>query len=164
MSTTVDDSILECLVGAGTDIVLSLPCNLLGSLLRMLEDSPLMHIAVCREEEGVGIAAGAALAGRLPVLLMQNSGFGNCVNALESLSRLYRLPLFLMMSHRGDAGEPVAAQVPMGTAVPRLLDALRIPWRSVQTPGDLSTLQRFITEGYAAGEVRAALLSRGLWQ
>ncbi len=53
------------------------------------------HIQVCREEEGVGIAAGAALAGKKPLLLMQNSGLGNTINALMSLTRLYRLPLFI---------------------------------------------------------------------
>ena len=61
-----------------------------------------------------------------PLLLMQNSGLGNCMNALASLTCLYRLPLFLLMSHRGGPGEQIAAQIPMGQAAPGVLEALTI--------------------------------------
>ena len=61
--------------------------------MKLIDDGPIRHVPVTREEEGVGIAAGAALAGGKPLLLMQNSGLGNCVNALASLTGLYELPL-----------------------------------------------------------------------
>jgi sulfopyruvate decarboxylase alpha subunit len=122
-----------------------------------------LHIPVCREEEGVGIGAGAALAGRKSLLLMQNSGFGNCINALMSLTRLYQLPLFLLMSHRGGPGEKITAQVPMGQAVPAMLHALAIPFQTIRTRTDLTQLRDVMAAQYARGAVAAALLAQELW-
>lgn len=159
----IDQAIHDVLVRAGVDIVLSVPCNMLGGVLQAVAAGPMRHIAVCREEEGVGIAAGAALAGKRPVLLMQNSGFGNLVNALLSLTALYRLPLFLLMSHRGGAGEAIVAQKPMGTAVPALLDALHIPFMRVDAPRKLDELEPFLAQTYQRNSIQGALLSRELW-
>jgi sulfopyruvate decarboxylase subunit alpha len=115
------------LKAAGINLVTSVPCIKLRSVLTMLSDDPdIMHVPVTREEEGVGICAGAFLGGMKPALLMQNSGLGNCVNALASLDLLYGLPILLIISHRGTMGEPVGAQVPMGQATVPLLNVLEI--------------------------------------
>ena len=98
---TIDQQIMKIIEDVGVDIVCSVPCNLLGGVMKLIDDGPIRQVPVTREEEGVGIAAGAALAGGKPLLLMQNSGLGNCVNALSSFTGLYELPLFLLMSHRG---------------------------------------------------------------
>src|SRR5262249_57982555 len=83
-------------------------------------------VTVTREEEGVGLLSGAWLAGRRGALLMQNSGLGNSVNALASLCVASQIPLVLVISQRGDLGEFNPAQVPMGQATARILDALGI--------------------------------------
>jgi len=83
-------------------------------------------VAATREEEGLGILSGAWLGGRRGALLMQNSGLGNCLNTLGSLNVASRIPVVLVISHRGDLGEFNPAQVPMGQAAERLLDALGI--------------------------------------
>ena len=85
-------------------------------------------ITTTREEEAVGLLSGAWLAGHRGALLMQNSGLGNCTNALASLNVASRVPLVLVMSQRGDLGEFNPAQVPMGRALTRILDALGIRW------------------------------------
>jgi len=159
----IDTRIVHCMQAAAVDMVVSLPCNMLSGILDHIDMLPIKRIPVCREEEGVGIAAGAALAGKWPVLLMQNSGLGNCVNALASLTCLYRLPLFLLMSHRGGPGEQIAAQIPMGQAAPKVLEALAIPYTAVTTPADLDTLASFMRQIYAGRAVGAAFLSRELW-
>lgn len=85
-------------------------------------------ITTTREEEAIGLLSGAWLAGHRGALLMQNSGLGNCTNALASLNVASLVPLVLVMSHRGDLGEFNPAQVPMGRALTRILDALGIRW------------------------------------
>jgi len=95
-------------------------------------------VTVTREEEGVGLLAGAWLAGRRGALLMQNSGLGNCVNALGSLSVASQIPLVLVISHRGDLGEFNPAQVPMGRATGPILDALGIRYIK---PGSVAELE-----------------------
>ncbi len=158
-----DKDLIGIIEHAGVDIVLSLPCNMLSGILQGLSESSIRHIPVCREEEGVGIAAGAALAGNKPLLLMQNSGFGNCMNALLSLTRVYALPLFIMMSHRGGPTETIAAQIPMGKAVPRVLAAIEIECRLVACPEDTVHLQKFIADTYEENTIRSALLAREFW-
>lgn len=159
----IDTKIVDCMQASGVDIILSLPCNMLSGILTELTQRPFMHIPVCREEEGIGIAAGAALAGKRPMLLMQNSGLGNSLNALLSLTQLYRLPLFLMMSLRGGPGELIPAQIPMGKAAPLLLTQLDIEWMTVTSVADLINLELCIKKTYAGCTIGAAFLSREIW-
>jgi len=58
---------------------------------------------------------------------MQNSGLGNSINALASLDFLFKVPLLMIISHRGCDGEQIIGQVPMGELTPKLLDAMQIP-------------------------------------
>ena len=88
------------------------------------EDEEIMHVPVTREEEGIGICAGAYMGGRKPAILMQNSGLGNSINALKSLTELYKFPLVIIISHRGTEGETICGQIPMGESTPRLLNAM----------------------------------------
>jgi sulfopyruvate decarboxylase subunit alpha len=67
--------------------------------------------------------SGAYLAGKRGALLMQNSGLGNCINTLASLNIALQIPVVMVISHRGDVGEYNAAQVPMGQAAERILEA-----------------------------------------
>src|ERR1700760_2400350 len=65
------------------------------------------------EEEGIGILAGAWLGGERGGLLMQSSGVGNCINVL-SLAKVCSFPLLMIVSRRGEWGEAIPWQVPMG--------------------------------------------------
>jgi sulfopyruvate decarboxylase subunit alpha len=113
---------------AGIDFAASVPCINLGQLLDLVRSDPeILHLPVTREEEGVGLCAGAWMGGKRPALLMQNSGLGNMINALASLNLLYGLPLLMIISHRGLEGESIAAQMPMGRLTPKLLEAMEIP-------------------------------------
>jgi sulfopyruvate decarboxylase subunit alpha len=112
---------------AGIDFAASVPCVNLQQLLHLVSDDPdIIHVPVTREEEGVGLCAGAWIGDRRPALLMQNSGLGNSINALASLDFLYEIPLIMIISHRGCEGEPIVGQVPMGRLTPKLLDAMEI--------------------------------------
>ena len=119
------EAIFNGLKDAGIDFVVSVPCVNLSKLLDMLdEDEEITHIPVTREEEGIGICAGAYLGGKKTAILMQNSGLGNSINALKSLMELYEFPLIMIMSHRGTEGENICGQVPMGRSTPRILESM----------------------------------------
>ncbi|MGZ7095339.1 MAG: sulfopyruvate decarboxylase subunit alpha [Methanobacterium sp.] len=129
------EAVYKALKEAGIDFVVSLPCVNLGKLMEMVDcDSDITHVPVTREEEGFGICAGAYLAGKKTAILMQNSGLGNSVNVLASLYELYKIPILMIMSHRGTEGEFMGAQVPMGKATPKVLDALNIAYFNPKTP------------------------------
>jgi len=163
MNPHIDDEIVNILREEGIDLLCSVPCIMLAGVLKKVETTSIIHIPVTREEEGVGIAAGAALGGKRPALLMQNSGLGNSLNALLSLTKLYRLPLSLIISQRGGKGEKVLAQMPMGKATPNLLKASRIDYVRIKERDDLFKMRKMIHKAFANDRVTAILLLRKLW-
>jgi len=130
-------AVYDALKKSGINFVVSLPCVNLSKIMKMVDsDVDIIHVPVTREEEGFGICAGAFMGGKNPAILMQNSGLGNSVNALASLFELYKLPVLMIISHRGTEGEFMSAQIPMGIATPKVLDALEIPYFNPKTPDE----------------------------
>ena len=129
------EAIYNGLKDARIDFIVSVPCVNLSKLLNMIdEDEEITHIPVTREEEGIGICAGAFLGGKRTAILMQNSGLGNSINALKSLTELYEFPLLMIMSHRGTEGENICGQVPMGESTPLILEAMNFKFFKPATP------------------------------
>ncbi len=129
------EAVFDGLKDAGIDLIVSVPCVNLSKILNMIdEDEDIIHIPVTREEEGIGICAGAYLGGKKPAILMQNSGLGNSINALKSLTELYEMPLLMIMSHRGTEGESICGQVPMGESTPLILEAMDFQFFKPGTP------------------------------
>ena len=131
------EAIYYGLKDAGIDFIVSVPCVNLTKLLEMIdEDENIIHVPVTREEEGIGLCAGAYLGGKKTALLMQNSGLGNSINALKSLTELYKFPLLMIMSHRGTEGENICGQVPMGQSTPLILEAMDFNFFKPETPAE----------------------------
>jgi sulfopyruvate decarboxylase subunit alpha len=125
------------LVSSGLGPFLATPCGVLAPLLSELGSR---LITVPREETAVGVAAGAAFAGRRPVVLMQNSGFGASINALASLIQAYKLPLLLVVSLRGAVPDNTDENRVMGRVTKPMLDLLGIAHRTLHpdtTPADV---------------------------
>ena len=156
--------VVDALVSGGATFYVSVPCNTFIGLLRVLDQDPrVQHVPVTREEEGVGLCAGAALAGRLPVLVLQNSGLGNCLNAMLSCTQLYGLPLALLVSYRGGPDEVIDAQRPMGSAMHALLAALGIEYFELEEVGQMPRFHDLL--GLAQrGRVTAAIIHPRFWQ
>ena len=83
------------------------------------------------------MCAGAYMGGMKVAILMQNSGLGNSINVLASLIKLYKIPMLMIISHRGTAGESICGQVPMGKATTKLLDSLDIMYEQVTNPNEV---------------------------
>src|SRR3954447_19289857 len=107
VSTSASQLIYGCLKDMGVRIVSALPETWLVHLIRMAEDDADMTLVrLAKEEEGVGISAGAHLAGVKSAMMMQNHGFLQSINGIVSLAFLYRIPLLLLITYRGEFGEP----------------------------------------------------------
>jgi sulfopyruvate decarboxylase TPP-binding subunit len=65
-------------------------------------------------------------------VLLQSSGVGNSLNALTSLLIPYEIPVPMIVSMRGDAGEWNAAQSPMGHGIRGIFDAIKIPHVTIE--------------------------------
>ncbi|MEV4661070.1 thiamine pyrophosphate-binding protein [Micromonospora echinofusca] len=102
------------------------PCGILAPLYSRLEAAANL-CTVSREDNAVGVAAGAAMTGRSPVVLMQNSGLGQSVNAIASLVVPYRIPMLLIVSLRGVPPDFTTENIVMGRLTEPLLREAGIP-------------------------------------
>lgn len=97
------DLVADGMLEAGIDFVATLPDWNLARLIERIEQEPRWkQVRLCREEEGVGICAGAYLAGKKPALVMQNGGLLNSVNGLTSTSLQFGIPTLLVVYYAGD--------------------------------------------------------------
>ncbi|MFX1592718.1 MAG: sulfopyruvate decarboxylase subunit alpha [Promethearchaeota archaeon] len=161
----VDIKLYEKIKESGIDLILSLPCILIKGLLKLIDEkNEIQHIPITREEEGVGIAAGAYLGGRIPAILMQNSGLGNSINAIKSLLQLYNIPVIFIMSHRGAEGEKILAQIPMGQLTPDLLDLLNIRKFIIDSVEKINEIKIAVNFSKNSKNSVGILLKRNLWR
>jgi len=106
------------------------PCSFLTPFINSIIDDPEMtYISSANEGDAVATATGAALAGQRTVAIMQNSGLGNAISPLSSLNWVFRIPILLIITLRGEPGEKDEPQHElMGQITGRILDELQIPW------------------------------------
>src|SRR5436305_7054654 len=106
VSTANSRIVYDALKASGIRLMSALPETWLVHLIRMAEDDPeMILVRLAKEEEAIGISAGAHFAGTRSVLLMQNHGFLASINGIVSYAHLYRIPLLMLISHRGTFGE-----------------------------------------------------------
>jgi sulfopyruvate decarboxylase subunit alpha len=131
--------IYDALKACGVGLLSALPETWLVHLIRMAEDDPeMMLVRLAKEEEGVGISAGAHLAGVQSAMLMQNHGFLASINGIVSCAQLYRIPLLMLISYRGGFGERDPWQTEGGGVTEDLLRTLRIPFTYLENPGHVA--------------------------
>ena len=167
VSVSSSQLIYGVLKDAGVRIVSALPETWLVHLIRMAEDDAEMTLVrLAKEEEGVGISAGAHLAGVKSAMLMQNHGFLASVNGIVSCAQLYRIPLLMLISARGEFGERDPWQTEGGLITEHVLDALRIPFDRLDAPDQVGKkIVKAQTLAYSASRPVALLLGRDLmWE
>jgi phosphonopyruvate decarboxylase len=119
----------------GFNFFTGVPCSLIKDLIKTLEHDPTVrYIPAVREDAAVGIAVGAYLAGRKPMVLMQNSGLGVCMNSLTSLAILYQIPLLMLITWRGHMGKDAPEHILMGQVMLQLLDTIGVPYYILKIP------------------------------
>ena len=140
----ISQQIIYKLKQGGVNFFLSVPCKLLANMITILEqDKDIYYTSIPREEEGMGICAGAYLGNKLPCLMMQNTGIGNSVNAIVALLQLYQIPVVFLISYRGTPGEPVGAQGGMAKVTEEILQLLHIPILKCSEEKDLEKINTF---------------------
>ncbi|MFQ5684754.1 MAG: thiamine pyrophosphate-binding protein [Candidatus Binatia bacterium] len=143
-------AILEGLKEAGINLIATVPDINLAALLRLIEgDRDIIHVPLCREEEGTGICAGGYLVGKKCALLMQNGGLYNSVNGIVSTLLHYQVPLLLLIYYAGDVGDRSFSTT--GAMTEPILNALGIRTYILRNPDEATILIRraqILTEDY----------------
>ena len=144
----------------GYDFFTGVPCSFVSGLMLQLDRDPeVPYYPETREDSAVGLACGAMMAGKRPVIVMQNSGLGVSINGLLALALMYRVPLLLLITWRGYGGTDAPDHNMMGAVCDRLLDTVGIPYR-VPEPETLLEDLRWATEMQREQRTPAALLLR----
>lgn len=159
--------IYDALKACDVRLISALPETWLVHLIRMAEEDPeMILVRLAKEEEGVGISAGAHLAGVKSAMLMQNHGFLASINGIVSLAHLYKIPLLMLISYRGEFGERDPWQTEGGGATEPVLRALNIPYERLDSPDHVAArIRKAQTLAEASLRPVALLLCRDLmWE
>jgi sulfopyruvate decarboxylase alpha subunit len=142
-------------------LVTYVPDRVLTPLIRRLQDDAFFTvIAPAREEEAVGIVAGAWMAGMRGIVLMQTSGFATLPNALASLAVPFQIPLLMVVSERGTLGEFNLGQALVCRTMRPVLDALAIENHTITRLDELEFIvDRSIKQAIATQAPAALILS-----
>jgi phosphonopyruvate decarboxylase len=115
----------------GFGLYTGVPCSYLTPFINhVINARDLRYVGAANEGDAIAIAAGAELGGVPAVVMFQNSGLGNAVNPLTSLTWTFRIPVLVIVTWRGQPGG--AADEPqhelMGQITPQMLELMGIPW------------------------------------
>ncbi len=159
-NTSGPQLILEGLKEAGINLIATLPDINIKGLLGLVEaEQEVIHVPLCREEEGIGICTGAYLVGKKCALIMQNGGLYNSVNGIVSTLLHYHIPLLLLVYYAGDVGDRQFSTT--GAMTEPVLGALGIRSYILRNPEEAKVLIRrtqILTEDYK--EPVAVLLTK----
>lgn len=132
-------SFIEAAREFGFRLYTGVPCSYFKSFINYVIDADeLRYVGAANEGDAVAIAAGAELGGTRSIAMFQNSGLGNAVNPLTSLTHAFKIPVLLITTLRGaPEGPPDEPQHRlMGAITTQLLDSMKIPWEYFPTVDD----------------------------
>ena len=128
-------AIVDGLKDAGIDFVVYMPDSFFFETIGMLERDPAFEcVSVPNESVGMCLAAGAWLGGRKPVMLMENTGLFVAMNALTRFHQPFGIPVLMLISYRGDAGDGFWMVTDIGRAFEPVLHDLGIAYERVDEP------------------------------
>lgn len=133
-----------------------------GLLRPLARDGAIALVRVCKEDEGVSICAALAYCGRRALLLMQQTGLLDSMNALRAIAVEYRSPVCMMVGLLGNApgGAPRASASYGVRIVPPLLDVMGIAHAVIADGGDVARIRPGIDRAYATRQPVAFLVAR----
>lgn len=167
--TTPDwaDAFIAALKRHEVRLIAYVPDKVLAKLIRKLEaDDYFTVLNPAREEEAIGIVAGAWMGGLRGIALMQTSGFATLPNALASLAIPYQIPVLMLVSERGTLGDHQLGQVVVCRTLRPILDCLNIENHTferaedVEFIADRAMMQAFSTQAPAALIISPMLFAR----
>jgi sulfopyruvate decarboxylase subunit alpha len=162
------EQFLEVLEESGFDFFTGVPCSYVKPLIPLLhqrnQKSGAFHVPAVREDIAVGIAAGAYLAGKTPVIYMQNSGLGYSLEAIASLHLIYGFPALFLVTYRGPEDPGMEEHQVMGQHTEEILKTYGITYsllKASTTAAEIRPLKEYLekTESpYALLVTKGALI------
>jgi len=162
---SISSKIVEDFVNNNIEFVTTVPCKQLAGVIDNIETSKdIFHIPSNKEDEGIGLCAGAYMGGKRSAIIMQNTAIGVIINTLVTLTQYYRMPLPMLISYRGELGEPVACQVEMAVHTKALLAQLNIPTYHFHDEKDVGELNAILAYTFMCNKPVAILTDATFWK
>lgn len=162
---SIHTEIVDDLVANGVGFVTTVPCKQLAGVIAELDSRPeVFHIPSNKEDEGMGLCAGAFMGGKRAAIIMQNTALGVTLNTLATLIQFYRMPLPMLISYRGELGEPVACQVEMAVHTKALLAQFHIPTYHFHKREDAAELDAILKYAFMCNKPVAILTDASFWK
>ena len=162
---SVNGTIVTDLINNGIGFVTTVPCKQLAGVIEKIDQSDkIFHIPSNKEDEGMGLCAGAFMGGKRSAIIMQNTAIGVTINTLATLIQYYHIPLPMLISYRGEIGEPVACQVEMAVYTKALLAQLNIPTYHFHHPDDANELDAILKHCFMCKKPVAVLTDASFWK
>lgn len=162
------ERIMQALLRANVEIAASLPDSWLSALIDRIDAEPrIRHVRVTREDDAVGICAGASLGGKRAAVVCQNAGVLLSTNALAGYGLHHQLPFVVLAAYRGTEDDGFHYQMYKGAVTEGVLAGSQIRHHVLHRPDDLDRIEAAVREAdLARGPVvvllrRAALLEGG---
>jgi sulfopyruvate decarboxylase subunit beta len=155
-------ALIAALREARIEFVVALPDIVTSDgLLWPLSRDPEFHLVrVCKEDEGVAICAGLAFAGRRAVLLIQQTGLLDSVNALRAVGVEYEQPVAMIVGLQGkEPGIPPTRSAKLSVRIVEpILDAMGVAHVLVETRADEALVAPALDTAYATSRPVCVLL------
>ena len=157
-------SIIAEIKASRVEFVVSVPdITTSEGLLRPLSQSTTPRlIRVCREDEGVGICAGLAYAGRRSLLLIQQTGLLDSINAVRGVAVEYALPICMMVGLlQKEPGVPPTQSRHYGVRIVEpILDAMGVGYGEIEEEADVVKIKPAIDDAYAQSRPVVLMIGR----
>jgi sulfopyruvate decarboxylase alpha subunit len=155
------NSVIQALKANDVRLVAYIPDNVLKPLINAVHEDPWFRVLCpAREEEAVGIVAGAWMAGTRGIVLMQTSGFATLPNVLASLVVPYQIPLLMIISERGTLGDHQLGQAIVCRTMRPVLQTLGIEHFAIERLDDVEfVVSNMAKQAYATQAPAAIILS-----
>ncbi len=162
---SINKNIVTDLVNNRVEFVTTVPCKQLAGVIDEIEgNEAIYHIPSNKEDEGMGLCAGAYMGGKRAAIIMQNTAIGVTINTLVTLIQYYHIPLPMLISYRGELGEPVACQVEMAVHTKALLAQLHIPTYHFHHADDVGELDAILKHSFISRKPVAVLTDASFWK
>lgn len=146
------------------DFVVSVPdITTSEGLLRPLarEKAPRL-IRVCKEDEGIGICAGLSYSDKRALLLIQQTGMLDSINAIRGVAVEYSLPICMMVGLlEKEPGVPPRQSKRYGVRIVEpILEAMGIAYHEIEEGADIGKIRPAIDDAYARSRPVVLLIGR----
>ena len=163
-ATLHGERVIREIKASGIEFVISVPdITTSEGLLRPLahETTPRL-IRICKEDEGVGICAGLAYTGKRALLLIQQTGMLDSINAIRGVAVEYSLPICMMVGLlEKEPGVPPRQSKRYGVRIVEpILDAMGITHHLIETDADIPKIKPAIDAAYAGSHPVVLLIGR----